>query len=52
MTQKQLADKSGVTRAYVSMVEQGKQNLTIGAALKISDALNVSLNEIIMDSGV
>lgn len=51
ITQKQLADRSGIARAYISMVEQGKQNLTIGAILKIADALGVSLNELMTFSG-
>ena len=48
MTQKQLADRSGVARAYISMVEQGKQNLTIGAVVKIADALGVSIDELLV----
>lgn len=46
LTQKQLADASGLDRTYISLVEHGKQNLTIGAMLKIADALNVAINNL------
>ena len=35
MTQQELANTSGLDRTYISMVEHGKQNLTIGAVLRI-----------------
>ena len=47
LTQQQLAEASGLDRTYISLVEHGKQNLTIGAMLKIADALNVSINNLI-----
>ena len=34
-------------RTYISMVEHGKQNLTIGAVLGIVDALDVPIGELI-----
>ena len=34
-------------RTYISMVEHGKQNLTIGAVLRITDALDVPIGELI-----
>ena len=34
-------------RTYISMVEHGKQNLTIGAVLRIADALDVPIGELI-----
>jgi len=43
MTQKELADRSELDRTYISMVENGKQNLTLGAMVKISIALEVPL---------
>ncbi len=43
MTQQELADASGLDRTYISLVEHGKQNLTIGAALKIAHALDVPI---------
>jgi ribosome-binding protein aMBF1 (putative translation factor) len=47
MSQKDLADKSGLDRAYISSLESGKQNLTIGAMVKLAHALEVTLDELI-----
>jgi len=47
LTQQELADQSDMDRTYISMVEHGKQNLTMGALLRIAEALEVPLNEIL-----
>lgn len=47
MTQQELANASGLDRTYISMVERGKQNLTIGAVLRIADALGVPIGHLI-----
>ena len=47
MSQEKLAAGSGLDRAYISSVENGKQNVTIGALLKLSDALGIDLSELI-----
>ena len=47
MTQQQLADASGLDRTYISLVEHGRQNLTIGAVLKIANALDVPVGELL-----
>ena len=47
MTQQELAHTSGLDRTYISMVERGKQNLTIGAVLRIADALGVPIGHLI-----
>ena len=47
MTQQELANTSGLDRTYISMVEHGKQNLTIGAVLRIADALGVPIGHLI-----
>ena len=47
MTQQALADASGLDRTYISLVEHGKQNLTIGAALKIAHALDVPIGDLV-----
>ena len=51
MTQQELANTSGLDRTYISMVEHGKQNLTIGAALRIADALGVPIGHLIEPEG-
>lgn len=47
ITQQALAAASGMDRGYLSAVEQGKQNVTIGALMKISLALGVSVGNLI-----
>ena len=44
MTQQDLANASELDRTYISALEQGKQNVTFGAVLRISKALNLELN--------
>ncbi len=48
MTQQALADASGLDRTYISLVEHGKQNLTIGAVLKIAHALETPIGDLLM----
>ena len=45
MTQQALADESGLDRTYISLVEHGRQNLTIGAVLKIAHALEAPIGD-------
>jgi len=47
LSQGELADASALDRAYISAVENGKQNITIGALLRIANALGIQLEEII-----
>lgn len=46
-SQQQLADAAGLDRTYLSGVEHGKQNLTLGAIKKIGDALNSPISEFV-----
>jgi methanogenic corrinoid protein MtbC1/DNA-binding XRE family transcriptional regulator len=46
-SQQQLAAASGLDRTYVNAVEQGKQNVTLGAVLRIASALEVSLGALL-----
>lgn len=46
-SQQELAAKSGLDRAYLSTVEKGKQNITIGAAARIAGALETTLSALI-----
>lgn len=41
MSQMELAQIAGVDRAYISLVENGKQNITMSALYKFSEALGV-----------
>ena len=47
ITQQQLAENAGIDRTYLSLVEHGKQNLTIAAIVKLADALDVHINHLI-----
>ena len=47
MTQQQLADASELDRTYISLVEHGRQNLSIGAVLKIANALEVPMSDLL-----
>ena len=47
MTQQQLADAAELDRTYISLVEHGRQNLSIGAVLKIANALEVPMGELL-----
>lgn len=46
-SQQQLAVRAGLDRTYVSAVEHGKQNITIGAAVKFADAFDIPLSELV-----
>lgn len=43
ITQQGLAIDAGLDRTYISALEKGKQNVTLGAILRISKALNLGL---------
>ena len=48
ITQKELAQKIGVTHFWVCKLEKGKQNnTTINLLIAISEELNIDLNELI-----
>ena len=50
MNQGQLADIAGVDRAYISLVENGKQSLTLGALVKLSESLSVPVSALVPTS--
>jgi len=47
LSQQQLANSSGLDRAYISAIEHGKHNLTLGAVMKLSDALDLPFEELL-----
>lgn len=47
ITQKELADKIGVTHFWICKLEKGKQNnTTLNLLIKISDELKIDLNQL------
>lgn len=50
MSQQQLADTSGLDRAYISAVEHGKHNLTLGAVMRLAEALGISMDELLTEA--
>jgi methanogenic corrinoid protein MtbC1/DNA-binding XRE family transcriptional regulator len=47
LSQQELAHASDLDRAYISAVEHGKQNISIGAIAKLAKALNLSIEELL-----
>jgi DNA-binding XRE family transcriptional regulator len=47
-SQQELATSSDLDRAYISAVEHGKQNISIGAISKLAKALDVSIEELLI----
>jgi transcriptional regulator with XRE-family HTH domain len=50
LTLEQLSKLAGVSKAMLSQIEQSKINPTVAIILKICDALNVSISELIDDA--
>ena len=50
-SQQELATKASLDRTYIGAVEKGTQNITIGAAYRIADALEASLADLLGHSG-
>jgi DNA-binding XRE family transcriptional regulator len=46
-TQQQLADEAGLDRTYISGLEHGKQNPTVGALLRLAQALEAPIGRLI-----
>ena len=46
LTQQQLADKVGVTRQTISLIEKGKYNPSLKLCLQICYAVNKTLDEL------
>jgi transcriptional regulator with XRE-family HTH domain len=47
MTQRELADMAGITKAYLSQIETGKRTGTPDVLSKLAKALGLTLDEII-----
>jgi len=49
-SQEDLADHSGLHRTYIGVVERGEKNISIFNCLRIANALNISLHDLIRSS--
>jgi methanogenic corrinoid protein MtbC1 len=49
ISQSTLSEKSGLARTFISAVEQGKQNVSLGSLKSISDSLGISLSSMLQD---
>ncbi|WP_201762809.1 helix-turn-helix domain-containing protein [Paraburkholderia hospita] len=47
----ELADRSGLTKSYVSKVERGISTPSIAAAMKLADALKIDVNQLFFVGG-
>jgi DNA-binding XRE family transcriptional regulator len=47
-TQQDLAENAGLDRTYISGLEHGKQNPTLGALLRLARALEVPLDRLVI----
>jgi transcriptional regulator with XRE-family HTH domain len=46
MSQEAFADRAGIHRTYISSIELGKVQVSIGIAQQVADALGASLSRI------
>jgi transcriptional regulator with XRE-family HTH domain len=46
-SQEDLAEKSGLYRTYIGVVERGERNITLSKCSEIAQALNVALSDLI-----
>ena len=47
LSQAQLAERAGVHRTYIGMIERAEKNITLCNIERIADALNVSIKELV-----
>lgn len=47
LSQEQLADRAGVHRTYIGMIERAEKNITLVNIEKIAKALNVSIKNLL-----
>ena len=43
LTQEQLAERLSLSQNYVACIERGRQNMSLGKILELSEALNINI---------
>ncbi|MFD2442896.1 helix-turn-helix transcriptional regulator [Bacillus sp. CGMCC 1.16607] len=51
-TQEQVAELSGISRAYYTNIEAGRKEPSMGVAKKIADALKTTVDQIFFNNNV
>lgn len=51
LSQESLAEKAGVHRTYIGMIERAEKNITLDNIYKISKAFDISLSELFIEVG-
>ena len=49
ISQEKLAEKAGLHRTYIGMIERAEKNVTLINIQKIAKALNVKINELFVE---
>lgn len=49
MSQEKLAEKTGIHRTYLGVIERGEKSISIEIIEKLSKALNISISELFKD---
>ena len=47
LSQEKLAARAGIHRTYMSAIERGKANMSIGVASRLAEALGMTLSELL-----
>jgi len=47
LSQEELAEKAGVHRTYIGMIERGEKNITLDNIRKLSEALGIKLSNLL-----
>lgn len=46
--QKELADRAGIHRTYISDIERGRRNVTVGTLNKIAEVLGMTVGQLLL----